>query len=676
MIRVRCYYRYSSDEQSDGWSIEAQDKACCTFIAARPDWQLTGQPYIDEAWSGRTVNRPAFQQMLQDARAGQFDVLVCHKLDRFSRSLIDVLLTLDELQKYNVTFASATESIDFTSASGRMMLVMLAYFAEWYLQNLSAETTKGKQARWEAGYWNGDMRFGYSKAEAGEEVKNGMVKKLYKPVPNADAKFVVMAYEMCAAGKIDQEIADELNRLGSRTYRLISNPKAKASPDTDPALRRGWVKDSVASLFDREAAQFYLGNMVYIGEKERKKLERDQQVQVRKDTHEAIITQELCDRAMASRVTRYNPGRVLKPYSQRTYLLGEGIAHCVHCGKPMRAIHGPYSEDYLYYRCAAWLRNEPCDGSRLQVREDALAAQLEPYMAALQLPDDWRTRVREMVAHESQAQSLVKRRDDLRSQLRRLNYQFEQGLIDEADIPAYENKAKRLVREINSIVISDTDHTIEICEQAVAFYATWGKADKAHRHAILKEMFEAVYIDTDEKCVVGVRPYAEFVPLLRQTNLVEHEGMFVLEKDETAQGGNTSGRLHVSGGRDGRRSCARREGWYRPRPRVNGITTAWLTNFSTSSRICNYGCTESAPIQIGEAHMAYSTNGQILITLVDESHMSWPVPDHIVRHTLQSITVSDWASLSLLASKSELPSRTSNMTYQGITQPVRDTDFG
>jgi site-specific DNA recombinase len=98
----------------------------------------------DEAWSGKTVHRPAFQQMLADARAGQFDVVVCHKLDRFSRSLVDVLLTLDELQKYNVTFASAAESIDFTSPTGRMMLVMLAFFAEWYLQNLSAETTKGK----------------------------------------------------------------------------------------------------------------------------------------------------------------------------------------------------------------------------------------------------------------------------------------------------------------------------------------------------------------------------------------------------------------------------------------------------------------------------------------------------------------------------------------------------
>ncbi len=130
MIRVRCYYRYSSDEQIDSWSIEAQNQSCRRFIAAHPDWVLDAKPYVDEVWSGKTVHRPAFQQMLADARAGQFEVLVCHKLDRFSRTLADVLLTLDELQRCNVIFASANEAIDFTTPEGRHALVMFATFAE------------------------------------------------------------------------------------------------------------------------------------------------------------------------------------------------------------------------------------------------------------------------------------------------------------------------------------------------------------------------------------------------------------------------------------------------------------------------------------------------------------------------------------------------------------------
>jgi hypothetical protein len=80
-----------------------------------------------------------------------------------------------------------------------------------------------------------------------------------------------MAYQLAAAFKTDQEISDELNLAGSRTYRLISNAKKKANADTDPTLRRIWTKDSVTALFSREAAQFYLGNTPYIGEKERGK---------------------------------------------------------------------------------------------------------------------------------------------------------------------------------------------------------------------------------------------------------------------------------------------------------------------------------------------------------------------------------------------------------------------
>jgi len=86
-------------------------------------------------------------------------------------------------------------------------------------------------------------------------------------VPNDDAKSVVMAYELQGVDVTDQEIADELNRAGSRTYRLTMNARKKAGSETDRALRRVWTKDSIAGVFSREAAHFYLGNTPNIGEK-------------------------------------------------------------------------------------------------------------------------------------------------------------------------------------------------------------------------------------------------------------------------------------------------------------------------------------------------------------------------------------------------------------------------
>ena len=529
MIRVRCYCRYSSDEQIEGWSIEAQRQSCRRFIATHANWFLDEKVYIDEVWSGKTVHRPAFQQMLTDARAAQFDVLVCHRLDRFSRSLADVLLTLDELQKCSVIFASASEPIDFTTPEGRQSLVMFATFAEWYLQNLKAETVRGKHARFEAGYWNGDLRFGYSKTESGEEIKNGVIKKLYKPVPNADAKYVLLAYEMCAQGHFDQQIADALNEAGARTYRLITNAKSKAGPDTDPALRRLWMKDSIGALFNQEAAQFFMGNTVYVGEAERQKLEADRQLQVQAKTHEALISPDLCERALAVRLKRTKNWNGMRSNRHRIYLLGNGIAHCNCCGKPLRCVNSKMGHQYVYYRCASWLRGEPCEASRLQVREETLAPQLDLYIQALRIPANWHNRMSDLLAGSASGAALERRRDELRIRLRRLNQQFETGLISEEDQPEYERSATALIREINSITVPNAQRMLEKAERLIALIAEWDSANPARRHAILREIFEAVYIDTDNKCIVSVKPFPEFVSMFRLTPLVEDDDHFVLE---------------------------------------------------------------------------------------------------------------------------------------------------
>jgi len=63
--------------------------------------------------------------------------------------------------RLGVGYVSASEQFDFTTPIGKVMLVMLAAFAEWYLDNLSAETKKGKRARAEKGLWNGNPPFGY-----------------------------------------------------------------------------------------------------------------------------------------------------------------------------------------------------------------------------------------------------------------------------------------------------------------------------------------------------------------------------------------------------------------------------------------------------------------------------------------------------------------------------------
>ena len=98
--------------------------------------------------------------MLADAEAGLIDVVLVHKLDRFARNLRVTLETLERLERSRVAFASIAENMDFTSPIGTVILATLAAFAQYYSDNLSWETRKGKQELKEQGLYNGMLPFG------------------------------------------------------------------------------------------------------------------------------------------------------------------------------------------------------------------------------------------------------------------------------------------------------------------------------------------------------------------------------------------------------------------------------------------------------------------------------------------------------------------------------------
>ena len=96
-LRAAGYHRVSSEEQVEGYSLDAQGRATRLYCEAH-GWALVGE-HRDEGKSARTddlAKRPDFARLLADAEAGRFDVVVVHKLDRFSRNL---LVTLDTLQR-------------------------------------------------------------------------------------------------------------------------------------------------------------------------------------------------------------------------------------------------------------------------------------------------------------------------------------------------------------------------------------------------------------------------------------------------------------------------------------------------------------------------------------------------------------------------------------------------
>ena len=153
------YARYSCDKQTDN-STKAQIREC-TEWAKKNNIQII-DTYVDEAISGRTDKRPAFQKMIADAERGYFECIVVWKGDRFSRSRADAAKYKTKLKKLNIRVLSVTEP-NIEGPQAILMDGINEAFAEYYSVELAAKIVRGQDQNAIDGKWNGgSVPFGYN----------------------------------------------------------------------------------------------------------------------------------------------------------------------------------------------------------------------------------------------------------------------------------------------------------------------------------------------------------------------------------------------------------------------------------------------------------------------------------------------------------------------------------
>jgi len=249
-MKTALYARVSTEEQTEGYSIDAQRRAFQVLCQGR-GW-VAEHEYIEEGKSARTEDlnkRPLFKEMMGDALARKFDVVVVHKLDRFSRNLRITLEYFDKLMKAGVAFVSINEQMDFTTPSGKVHLALLGAFAQYYSDNLSQETKKGWTERKAQGYYCGLLPFGVmlpsrSKGESVEDREKRKQKRIIPILDPDNYPGLVMAFELAAQGKSYREIEQALNARGYRTAGNMGN--------------RPFSKDTVVGMLKNH---FYIGEL-------------------------------------------------------------------------------------------------------------------------------------------------------------------------------------------------------------------------------------------------------------------------------------------------------------------------------------------------------------------------------------------------------------------------------
>ena len=165
-MRAAGYIRVSDEDQIDGYSLDAQRWAFVEFCRQK-GWEIA-ETYSEEgrsAWVESIAKRPTFRQMLEDAQARKFDVVVTHTLDRFSRNLRVMLDAFHTFVRNDVTFVSITQEIDYSTPEGKLFMTMLGAFAQYFSDALSGHTKKGMKERAQQGLFNGEPPFGYQRCD-------------------------------------------------------------------------------------------------------------------------------------------------------------------------------------------------------------------------------------------------------------------------------------------------------------------------------------------------------------------------------------------------------------------------------------------------------------------------------------------------------------------------------
>jgi site-specific DNA recombinase len=323
--RVALYLRVSSEEQRDRESIGIQEEFLGQF---RDLYGLEVEEiYKDDGVSGTIPlhERPAGRRLLEDAREGKFGTVLLYKLDRLGRSLLVIVDAHDRLETSGVSLRSATEPIDTSSLSGRLIFQMLASFAEYERGTIRERTQAGLHRALRNGKFSGRLPYGYrlSPNERGLQIVEG------------DAAVVRQIIANIAEGSTLYSESKRLNDEG------IPSPGYRFRGDEWRRDAGSWTSSTVGGIVHQTA---------YSGVHRVRVEGRDGREEIIERPVPAIVEPGVRERAEAQLAKNKSRAGELRKNGRR-YLLS-GLVRCGICGQACTGrTTTNRDKKYSYYGC-------------------------------------------------------------------------------------------------------------------------------------------------------------------------------------------------------------------------------------------------------------------------------------------------------------------------------------
>lgn len=340
--RVAAYCRVSSGKDAMLHSLSAQVSRYSELIQRRPGWAYAGV-YADEALTGTKDDRPEFQRLLADCRAGRIDRVLTKSISRFARNTVTLLETVRELKELGVAVYFEEQNIDSLSGDGELMLTILASFAQEESKSVSDNCKWRIRKDFSEGKpMNLPLLYGYRR-EKGRIV-----------IDEEEAEIVRFIFRSCLNGMGKGRITETLReqgipcRLGGEWQtETVSGILKNEKYTGDALLQKTYIENHLTKrkCFNRgELPQYYAEN-----------------------THPAIIDHETYERVQALIAERREKANVQKDVTARYPFTGLIVCGC--CGAHY---HRRTNPTRITWQCVTYLRRGKKHCAAKQIPEETL----------------------------------------------------------------------------------------------------------------------------------------------------------------------------------------------------------------------------------------------------------------------------------------------------------------
>jgi site-specific DNA recombinase len=315
--RCAIYTRKSTSQglEQEFNSLDAQREACEQYISSR-GWVVLPRHYDDGGFTGANLERPGFQQLLEDIDAGKIDLVVVYKVDRLSRSLLDFAQVMHRFDQAGVAFVSVTQNFSTADAMGRLTLNMLMSFAEFEREMIAERTRDKMAAARKKGKWIG------GRVPLGYRIDDGKL-----AIDEEEAAQVREIFRVYEEERSLVATADVLNDRGWRTKLCV----------TKTGKRFGGLP------WDKKSIYRQLTNVIYVGKV-------DFQGEIYTGEHEALIDETTFARVQKLLARQGSEGHAARR-RRHDFLLG-GLLRCQVCGSHMTPTWSKKAgREYRYYVC-------------------------------------------------------------------------------------------------------------------------------------------------------------------------------------------------------------------------------------------------------------------------------------------------------------------------------------